>query len=62
MNTPDAWLQHIQAQATATLHTSVIADAAMRERVDDVCRCMSNRAGVRLLMACFAGQTRQAPC
>jgi hypothetical protein len=56
MNMPDAWLQHIQEQATATLHTSVIVDATMRERVDDVCRCMSNRAGVRLLMACLLGK------
>ena len=60
--TPDQILQGIQQRAAATLNSSVITDSEIRERVDYVCRCMSNRAGVRLLMSCvlFAWEVRQA--
>lgn len=54
--TPDEILNGIYARATATLNTTVITDTAIRERVDYVCRCMSNRAGVRLLMSCLLGK------
>ena len=54
--TPDKIMQSIHEQAAVTLHTSVITDSAIRERVDYVCRCASNRAGVRLLMACLLGK------
>lgn len=54
--TPEEILKNIVEQATATLNTSVIADSIIRERVDYVCRCLSNRAGVRLLMACLLGK------
>ena len=57
--TPDEILQGIQVRAMATLKVSVVADAAIRERVDYVCRCLSNRAGVRLLMACLLGKLHQ---
>ncbi|MBI1762662.1 MAG: restriction endonuclease, SacI family [Acidobacteria bacterium] len=57
--TPDEILRGIQARALATLKVSVVADAAIRERVDYVCRCLSNRAGVRLLMACLLGKLHQ---
>ncbi|MDR0457663.1 MAG: hypothetical protein LBH10_01330, partial [Burkholderiaceae bacterium] len=36
--------------------TSVINDTVIRERVDYVCLCPSNRACVRLLMACLLGK------
>lgn len=49
-------LQGIYDLAAATLKKSVIADKEMRKRVDYVCRCMSNRAGVRLLMSCLLGK------
>jgi hypothetical protein len=35
---------------------SFIKDTEIRERVNYVCRCASNRAGVRLLMACLLGK------
>lgn len=54
--TPEEILQGIHARATQASHNSVIADPDIRERVDYVCRCMSNRAGVRLLMACLLGK------
>jgi hypothetical protein len=54
--TPEEILQDIQQRAAAMLNTSVIMDPVIRERVDYVCRCMSNRAGVRLLMSCLLGK------
>lgn len=54
--TPEEILSSIYAQAAATLETSVISDSIIRERIDYVCRCMSNRAGVRLLMSCLLGK------
>lgn len=54
--TPDEILRDIHKRANATLNTSVICDSIIRERVDYVCRCMSNRAGVRLLMSCLLGK------
>ncbi len=49
-------LQTIHGRAVATLTETVIRNVEMRERVDYVCRCMSNRAGVRLLMSCLLGK------
>lgn len=49
-------LQAIHDQAMATLSTSVIEDQAIRDRVDYVCRNLSNRACVRLLMSCLLGK------
>lgn len=54
--TPEQILQGIQQRATASMNASVITDTVIRERVDYVCRCMSNRAGVRLLMSCLLGK------
>jgi hypothetical protein len=54
--TPEQILQDIQQRAAATLNSSVIADNEIRERVDYVCRCVSNRAGARLLMSCLLGK------
>ena len=53
--TPEQILQDIYDRAAATLEESVVTDKTTRERVDYVCRCMSNRAGVRLLMSCLWG-------
>ncbi|MBR4738317.1 MAG: hypothetical protein IK051_11740 [Rhodocyclaceae bacterium] len=50
--TPHDILHGIFKKAS-TASAPAIADAAIRERVDYVCRCMGNRAGVRLLMACL---------
>lgn len=54
--TPEEILHDIYSRATETLGISVISDLSIRERVDYVCRCTSNRAGVRLLMACLLGK------
>lgn len=54
--TPDEILHGIHERAVATLNTTVIKNQTIRERVDYVCRCMSNRAGVRLLMSCLLGK------
>ncbi len=48
---PEEILRDIYERAVATLNTTVIPDSVIRERVDYVCRCISNRAGVRLLMS-----------
>lgn len=54
--TPDEILHSIYERAVTTLNTTVITDQIIRKRVDYVCRCMSNRAGVRLLMSCLLGK------
>jgi hypothetical protein len=53
---PDEILTNIYDKASATLNTSVIENKEIRDRVDYVCRCISNRAGVRLLMSCLLGK------
>jgi len=54
--TPEQILLGIYKRAVANLQNTVITDNAIRERVDYICRCMSNRAGVRLLMSCLLGK------
>jgi len=54
--TPEQILQDIYDRASATANNTVITDAAILERVNYVCLCMSNRAGVRLLMSCLLGK------
>jgi hypothetical protein len=46
-------LENICQRATKAGDVTVIRDAMIRERVDYLCRCTSNRAGVRLLMSCL---------
>lgn len=52
MPSPEKILQQGLAQASKA-PKPIIKDKEMLERVDYVCRCLSNRAGVRLLMACL---------
>ena len=49
--TPKEILQAIYERANETPGKTVVEDALIRSRIDYVCRCMSNRAGVRLLMS-----------
>ena len=56
--TPHDILHGIFQKASAA-SASAIADTAIRERLDYVCRCMGNRAGVRLLMACLLAKLHQ---
>jgi len=53
---PEKILKEIYDRAVTTLPISVIADENIRERVEYICRCTSNRAGVRLLMSCLLGK------
>jgi hypothetical protein len=53
---PEQILQEIYDRAIATINKTVITDTAIRERIDFVCRCTSNRAGARLLMSCLLGK------
>jgi hypothetical protein len=57
--TPEQILQGIYERAVATINKTVITDHDIQERVNYVCRCMSNRAGVRLLMSCLLGKLHQ---
>lgn len=54
--TPEEILHKLYQRAIAKLNISAIADPEISERVDYVCQCMSNRAGVRLLMSCLLGK------
>ncbi|MGQ0603204.1 MAG: hypothetical protein ACT4QE_16090, partial [Anaerolineales bacterium] len=53
MATPANILENSLTRASKNLAKSIGKDKDMRDRVDYVCRCLRNRAGVRLLMACL---------
>ena len=50
---PSEILEQALMRASADLSKSLVKDKAARERAEYVCRCISNRAGARLLMACL---------
>jgi predicted RecB family endonuclease len=54
--TPVEILENIYKRAVLSKNKTVIEKKVIRDRVDYVCRCMSNRAGVRLLMSCLLGK------
>lgn len=51
--TPEQILLRVYDRAAANVNITLIEDRTIREHVDYVCRCMSNRAGTRLLMSCL---------
>jgi len=53
---PEDILKDVYKRASVKLQKTGISDSRIREDVDYVCRCMSNRAGVRLLMSCLLGK------
>ena len=53
MTIPTKILDDAVATATKLGTTSAIEDDVVRSRIDYVCRCLSNRAGARLLMSCM---------
>ena len=59
MAEPDELLNRLLVNATKQANQSAIAQPEVREKIDFVCRCMSNRAGVRLLMACMLAKTQR---
>ena len=56
---PPDILNRALARATDHLAEPIIEDSDVLARVDFVCRCISNRAGVRLLMACLLAKLHQ---
>lgn len=53
MGDPSQILNRALARASANLSKPLVKDKGVRERTEYVCRCLRNRAGVRLLMACL---------
>jgi hypothetical protein len=53
MNDPSAILERAFARAAADPLTPLVQDAQILDRAEYVCRCLRNRAGVRLLLACL---------
>jgi hypothetical protein len=53
MMSPPETLERLYARATENLAAAAVQDPSIVERIDYVCRCLSNRAGARLLMACM---------
>ena len=53
MEEPEEILNHKLELAEADLNTPAVKDQDILKRIDYICRCLSNRAGVRLLMSCM---------
>jgi hypothetical protein len=53
MPTPREILDALLVKATEPGNTPAVNDNAILARIDYVCRCLGNRAGVRLLMTCM---------
>lgn len=53
MESPDRILQALLVQAGKQINRSFIKKLNVRNRIEFVCRCLENRAGARLLMACM---------
>jgi hypothetical protein len=50
---PSEILEQALARASSDLSKPIVKDKTIQECTEYVCRCLSNRAGVRLLMACL---------
>lgn len=59
MAAPDEILEDLFAEAEKALDKPSVKDAEILERIEYVCRCTSNRACVRLLMACMLAKLSQ---
>jgi len=57
--TPDKRLDKLLQKAQKFGNKSCVANPEVRRRIEYVCRCLTNRAGVRLLMACMLGKLDQ---
>lgn len=53
---PGAILRTIYEKAAESRQGSIISDSTIRDNIDYICRCINNRSGVRLLMACLLGK------
>lgn len=56
MSSPSDILNTLYQKVSSSLDDPVIRDTVVLERIEYVCRCLSNRAGVRLVMACMLGK------
>lgn len=56
MRDPAAILEQLGAEAQADLNVRSVKSRKPAEQIEWVCRCIGNRAGVRLLMACMLGK------
>lgn len=52
MATPDTLLENAYQRATTAIDHLIVTDEAVLERIVFVARCLTNRAGVRMLMTC----------
>lgn len=52
-SSPETILNKIYRRVSPKPDKPVVSDPVIREKVDYICRCLSNRAGVRLLMSCL---------
>jgi hypothetical protein len=59
MSTPAEVLERLYVQATQNPVTPTVQDPAILARIDYVSRCLSNRAGARLIMACMLAKIEQ---
>lgn len=54
--TPDQILERLYSKVENSQDERFIADKSISDKIEYVARCLSNRAGVRLLMACMLGK------
>lgn len=59
MLTPDKRLDSLLGKALKLEAKSCVQNKEIRQRIEYVCQCLSNRACVRLLMACMLGKLDQ---
>ncbi len=59
MANPSEILEGLLKQAESTLDKPFVQDTDALGRIEYVCRCLGNRAGVRLLMACMLAKVHQ---
>jgi hypothetical protein len=57
--TPDKCLDDLFQKALKLGNQSCVPNPEINRRIEYVCRCLSNRACVRLLMACMLGKLDQ---
>src|SRR6185437_13665200 len=56
MTNPAEILLRLHERVTRNLYAAAVKENDILARIDYVCRCLSNRAGVRLLMACMVAK------
>ncbi len=56
MSDPARVLQEIHARVLQDLTIPIVKEKTTQSRIEYICRCLANRAGVRLLMSCMLGK------